>query len=591
MSHDERPVLLTGNHAVAWAARLARPQVVPVYPITPQTPVLELLTDFQAEGHFDAEIITPESEHSVMSACIPASLAGVRVFTATASQGLLLMHELLHYAAGARAPIVMANVNRTVASPWAFWPDQTDSVAQRDTGWIQFYVESAQEALDTVIQAFRIAEQVLLPVMVNLDAFYVSHALEPVSVPAQARVDAYLPPFDPPQRLDTAHPSGWGNVVTPDMYNRHRQDLESAMGRVPVLAAEADRDWAERTGRSWGVIERYRCDGAATVIVAMGSLCGTAREAVDALRDAGQAVGLLKLRLFRPLPAAALRAALAGVDERGRARPQPLARLRRRAAPGTARRALRHARGAAHPRLPGGGGRHQRRARTHRRLRAAGAGRSAAAAFRMGPVNTMPSLTPSPLRSDAPLLCPGHAACPGCAEPLTLRHILDVLGPDTMAVIPPSCMAIIAGPQPYSSLRIPVYQPTLEASAAAASGLRRALDAKGQHDTQVIVLAGDGGTYDIGFQCLSSAAERNENILYFCLDNEGYMNTGAQKSSSTPHYARTGSTPAGKTSRKKNLLEIMAAHGIPYAASASIGHLDDLRRKVRKAKAICAACA
>jgi len=201
-------------------------------------------------------------------------------------------------------------------------------------------------------------------------------------------------------------------------------------------------------------------------------------------------------------------------------------------------------------------------------------------------VNTMPSLTTSPPRSDAPLLCPGHAACPGCAEPLTLRHILDVLGPDTMAVIPPSCMAIIAGPQPYSSLRIPVYQPTLEASAAAASGLRRALDAKGQHDTQVIVLAGDGGTYDIGFQCLSSAAERNENILYFCLDNEGYMNTGAQKSSSTPHYASTGSTPAGKTSRKKNLLEIMAAHGIPYAASASIGHLDDLRRKVQKAKAM-----
>ena len=138
------------------------------------------LTEFQAEGEFDAEIITPESEHSVMSACIPASLAGVRVFTATASQGLLLMHELLHYASGARAPIVMANVNRTVASPWAFWPDQTDSLAQRDTGWIQFYVESAQEALDTVIQAFRVAEQVLLPAMVNLDAFYVSHALEPV---------------------------------------------------------------------------------------------------------------------------------------------------------------------------------------------------------------------------------------------------------------------------------------------------------------------------------------------------------------------------------------------------------------------------
>jgi pyruvate ferredoxin oxidoreductase beta subunit/2-oxoisovalerate ferredoxin oxidoreductase beta subunit len=189
------------------------------------------------------------------------------------------------------------------------------------------------------------------------------------------------------------------------------------------------------------------------------------------------------------------------------------------------------------------------------------------------------------LKQDA-MLCSGHAACPGCIEALAVRHILATMGPDTMAVIPPSCMAIIAGPQPLSSLRIPVYQPTLESSAAAASGLRRALDAQGKRDTQVLVLAGDGGTYDIGFQCLSSAAERNEDFLYICLDNEGYMNTGAQKSSSTPHFARTGSTPAGKTSRKKNLTEIMAAHGVPYVATASAGHLPDLIRKVEKAKAL-----
>jgi len=182
------------------------------------------------------------------------------------------------------------------------------------------------------------------------------------------------------------------------------------------------------------------------------------------------------------------------------------------------------------------------------------------------------------------MLCSGHAACPGCIDALSARHVLTAMGPNTMAVIPPSCMAIIAGPQPYSSLKIPVYQPTLESSAAAATGLRRALDAKGKHDTQVIVLAGDGGTYDIGFQCLSSAAERNEDFIYFCLDNEGYMNTGAQKSSSTPHFARTGSTPAGKTSRKKNLTEIMAAHRVPYVATASAGHLPDLLRKVEKAK-------
>jgi pyruvate ferredoxin oxidoreductase beta subunit/2-oxoisovalerate ferredoxin oxidoreductase beta subunit len=192
----------------------------------------------------------------------------------------------------------------------------------------------------------------------------------------------------------------------------------------------------------------------------------------------------------------------------------------------------------------------------------------------------------NPVPSQDEMLCPGHAACPGCIEALSVRHILATMGPDTMAIIPPSCMAIIAGPQPLSSLRIPVYQPTLESSAAAATGLRRALDAQGRHGTQVLVLAGDGGTYDIGFQCLSSAAERNEDFLYICLDNEVNMNTGAQKSSATPHFARTGSTPAGKTTRKKNLTEIMAAHGVPYAATATAGYLSDLIRKVTKAKNI-----
>jgi pyruvate ferredoxin oxidoreductase beta subunit/2-oxoisovalerate ferredoxin oxidoreductase beta subunit len=184
------------------------------------------------------------------------------------------------------------------------------------------------------------------------------------------------------------------------------------------------------------------------------------------------------------------------------------------------------------------------------------------------------------------LLCSGHAACPGCIEALSLRHALAALGPDTVAVIPPSCLAIMAGPQPLSGLRIPVYQPALATSAASASGLRRALDALGKKDTQVVVFAGDGGTYDIGFQALSSAAERNEDILYVCFDNEGYMNTGAQKSSSTPHFARTGSTPAGKLSKKKNLTAIMAAHEIPYAATAAAGYLPDFLRKVEKAKSI-----
>lgn len=308
-------LLLNGNHAVSWAARLARPEVIPVYPITPQTPILEMITEFHARGEMQAQVLTPESEHSVLAACIPAALAGARVFTATASQGLLLMHEVLHYAAGARAPIVMCNVNRTVASPWAFWPDETDSLAQRDTGWIQFYSESPQESLDTVLQAFRIAETVQLPVMVSHDAFYVSHSLEPVQVPAQELADRYLADCKRVRHLDTAAPSAWGNVVTAEMYNRHRQAMQQAMERALEVAQDADRVWGELTGRSYGLLERYRCDDARIVVVAIGSLCGTARQAIDELRAEGIAAGLLKLRLFRPLPQQALRVALAGVPD------------------------------------------------------------------------------------------------------------------------------------------------------------------------------------------------------------------------------------------------------------------------------------
>lgn len=180
----------------------------------------------------------------------------------------------------------------------------------------------------------------------------------------------------------------------------------------------------------------------------------------------------------------------------------------------------------------------------------------------------------------------GHAACPGCSEALAIRFILNTLGSDTIAVVPPSCIAIISGPQPLSSMKIPVYQTTLEASAASAAGIKRALVSKGNDHTSVVAIAGDGGTYDIGFQSLSSAAERNEDIIYICLDNEGYMNTGSQKSSATPSLAYTTSTPAGKLTPKKNIAEIMAAHNIPYMATASTGYPEDLARKVAKARDI-----
>ncbi len=261
----EKRMLLTGNHAVAWAARLARPKVVPLYPITPQTPILEKITEFQAAGEFDAEVITPESEHSVMAACIPASLAGVRVFTATASQGLLLMHELLHYASGARAPIVMANVNRTLASPWAFWPDETDSLSQRDTGWIQYYTESAQESLDTVIQAFRIAERVLLPVMVNhrrVLRFARARAGERPGAGASRCISAAVC-----AHASTRHSEGRivgqrgdaGNVLSSPSGDRRRDDrgFGGCARRGPRMA-EADRPRLRRD-RALPLRRRFHC--------------------------------------------------------------------------------------------------------------------------------------------------------------------------------------------------------------------------------------------------------------------------------------------------------------------------------------------
>lgn len=305
--------LLSGNHAVAWGVKLARPDVAPVYPITPQTPILEKITEFQSEGELDTELLTPESEHSAMAACISASLTGARVFTATSSQGLLLMHELLHYASGARSSIVMFNVNRTPASPWGFWPDQLDSLSQRDTGWIQMYSETPQESLDTTIQAFRIAETLNLPTMICHDAFYVSHSVEAVEIPAQGMVDDFLPAFEPALRLNTETGQSFGAPIDQATWNRSRREMAAAMGKVYNVVAETGAAWGALTSRSYAPLERDRCDDADVVLVTMGSMTGTARVAVDALRAQGVKAGLLKVRLFRPLPVEQLRQALAGI--------------------------------------------------------------------------------------------------------------------------------------------------------------------------------------------------------------------------------------------------------------------------------------
>jgi pyruvate/2-oxoacid:ferredoxin oxidoreductase alpha subunit len=302
--------VITGNHAVSYGVWLARAEVISAYPITPQTQVVELLSKLCEEGFLKARFLKVESEHSALAALVGASTMGVRTFTATSSHGLALMHEMLHWAAGARLPIVLADVNRALGAPWSIWTDQTDSLAQRDTGWIQLYCESNQEVLDNVLLAYRLAEAVRLPAMLVLDAFVLSHTAEPVSIPSPEMVDRFLPPYRPPDRLSTGRPTAISGLAMPDRYMEFRFRMQAAMGKVLEVLPEIEAEFADLFGRRYGAVERYRMDGAKLALVTSGTITSTAREVVDELRAEGRPVGLVKIRLFRPFPAAELRAAL-----------------------------------------------------------------------------------------------------------------------------------------------------------------------------------------------------------------------------------------------------------------------------------------
>lgn len=306
---------MSGNDGVAHAVKLCRTPLIAAYPITPQTSIYERLSSWEASGELKGIMMRTESEHSAMASCIGASLTGVRTFTATSSQGLALMHEMLHFAAGCRLPIVMVNVNRIISAPWGFWADHLDSLSQRDTGWAQFYCENGQEALDTVIQAYRIAEQVWLPVMIALDAFYVSHFVEPLEIPEQEQVDAFLPPLHLPHRLDVDRPGYLVPVVSSEKYREYKHLAHTGMDSIKRVAPGVDREFQDRFGRGYGIIEPFMTDGAEVVVVTAGSMTSTARLAVRQMRAEGKRVGLLKIRMFRPFPVEAVRRALDGIGK------------------------------------------------------------------------------------------------------------------------------------------------------------------------------------------------------------------------------------------------------------------------------------
>jgi pyruvate/2-oxoacid:ferredoxin oxidoreductase alpha subunit len=307
--------VLEGSQAVAEAVRLARVQVVSAYPITPQTHIVEILSDYCATGKMNAKFLRVESEHSCMAALIGAQSSGVRTFTATSGQGLALMHELLHWASGARLPIVMAEVNRALAPGWNIWVDQTDSLAQRDTGWIQFYCEDSQEVIDTTLQAYKLAESVALPVMVVLDAFFLSHTYEPVDVPEQEEADRFLPPYEARFELDPNNPCTFGPLVPPAVYMEMRHDMAAAMDTALTNFAQIEDDYERIFGRRYGAVEAIDCDDAEIVFVTSGTVTSTARLVLENLRARGEKLGILKIKLFRPFPVDEIRRTLKGAKK------------------------------------------------------------------------------------------------------------------------------------------------------------------------------------------------------------------------------------------------------------------------------------
>ncbi len=311
--------VLTGNFAAAYGAAAARVNVVAAYPITPQTTIVEIMSEIVADGLLNADFVKVESEHSALAACIGAQATGARTFTATSAQGLALMHELIHWAARARLPIVLANVNRAMAPGWSIWADVTDSVSQRDTGSMQMYCENNQEVFDTILMAYKIGEhdEVLLPTIVNLDAFFLSHTSQVVDMYDEKTIDSFLPPYRPKITLDVNNPRAFGGLTSPEHYYEFSYKMQLAQQKAKEIIQVVGKEFGQTFGREYGLTEAYRCEDAEFVLADYGTIAGTSKDAVDRMRDKGMAVGALKIRYLRPFPEEEVKQVLRHVKKLG----------------------------------------------------------------------------------------------------------------------------------------------------------------------------------------------------------------------------------------------------------------------------------
>lgn len=592
-------MFLSGNQCIAHGAKLSRVEVISAYPITPATPASEELHEMVARGELDADIVNAESELGAMGICVGAVAGGCRTFSCTCSQGLALMREMLWAASGMALPAVLAIDSREIGIPQGLLSDHSDCLSERDASFMQFMCESGQEIVDSLIMAYKICEneRILLPAFVVSEGHRMSHSFESVDVPEQEEVDSFLPSYQPKHVfVDPDYPMSVGTGVMPQ-YPTFKMQQYTAMRNARTVIKDVCEEFAKRFGREYGLVEAYRMEDAECAVVAMGSVVGILRDKVDEYRDKGVKIGLLKIRVFRPFPEDEIRNALSDLRK--------ILVIDRACSPGSdygvscieVRSAARKSQAAISNIIISGkdigsGDADEILdswlARDDEFVEWFKAGFDERVSDLCGYDRYLQLADGQEVKRE--LVQDGESSfgkgimsCAGCLSLSAIRLVMNVFGKKAVVVNNSGCLSAVGAFYPITAWRVSHFFFSYSNAGAAASGVEVAMRRKGI-DADLILIAGDGAIFDIGLQTFSAALERGHRIIYVCYDNQAYMNTGVQRSGSTPHMARTKTTLLGRSGRVKNIEQIVAAHGDVYIATASPAYPDDFKRKLEKAK-------
>jgi len=594
-------MFLSGNQCIAHGVKLSRVEVISAYPITPATPASEELYEMVERGELDADIVNAESELGAMGICVGAEAAGCRAFNCTCAQGLALMREMLWAASGMALPVVLAIDSREVGIPQGLSSDYSDSLSERDASFLQFYCENGQEIVDSVIMAYKISEngKVLLPSFVVSEGHRVSHSFELVDVPEQKKVDKFLPKYQPKHVfVDPNYPMTQGPGVMAE-YSSFKMQQYIAMQDAKKVIKDVCKEYSELFGRNYDLVEAYKTEDAELVIVAMGSVVSLAREKVDEYRQKGIKVGMLKLRVFRPFPEEEIRNILSGA--------QKILVIDRACSPGNkygiacieVKAALQKSKATISNFIISGKDISGQdidamfanwAKRDEEFVDWYKADFNERIATMSGYDNYEKLLGGQKVerqvvKEGEGCLGKGIASCAGCLSLHAIRLVLSAFDNNVVVVNNAGCLSAVGTFYPLTGWKVPFYFFTYSHAGAATSGMEVAMKRKGIK-ADIVLVAGDGAIFDIGLQTFSAALERGHRVIYLCYDNQAYMNTGVQKSGSTPYMAKTKTTLQGRLGRVKNIEQIVAAHGDIYIATASSAYPEDLLKKVRKAKGL-----